>query len=85
MLKASNIPSGISLVRKITGDDNIETYSLPLNQINNESNKSELIMEYGQWNDIYIRGPHDGFGTYSIDIQAITSPGDKVQASEVRS
>ena len=83
VLKASNIPSGISLVRKIIGDDNIETYSLPLNKINNESNKSDLIMEYGQWNDIYIRGPHDGFGTYNIDIQA-TSLGDKVQASEVQ-
>ena len=51
-LKLSEIGEGISLVRKVLNNDGHTEYSSPLNRYNTETKKSELTLDYNQWENI---------------------------------
>ena len=85
LLKISGIDKGIELVRRqINENDKIE-YSSPLNKtIEDNDISSELMLEYSQWNDIYIKGPDNEYGEYSFDVQAISKLGNKQKETQIQ-
>ena len=71
-LEVSNLPEGVEIIKKISNQDGVVSYTSALNRDNQGNLLSTLRLNYMQWNDVYLKGAQDVSGDFELIVQAFT-------------